>query len=1156
MSATPAMGSTGSMGSIAAPTRAEERKVVTVVFCDLVGSTALSGRLDPEALRSVTLRYFELMSSQLLAHGGTVEKFIGDAVMAVFGIPAMHEDDARRALAATLDMLAALEELNAGLISSLGVRLDVRIGVNTGEAVANTEAGARQALVSGEVVNVAARLEQHAAAGQILIGPQTLRSAGACAVVDEVGLLELKGKAERVRAYRLLGLRGDEPELMRRFDTPFVGRERELAELDDSFARARTGPGAQLVTVYAEAGMGKTRLVREWLAGLGSGAALIGSGRCRPYGERGSLAPLADALRQLLADPRREPHPREGTHPDSCSDSCSDSHPDSRSDSHQVSHSDSHPASHPGLARLFGTDGSAASLALLRTGLLLDGTPTPSVEDTGAALADVLSALARRQPLVLVLDDVHWAGRLLREALERLVADLAGAPVLVLCVARLELLENSPDWGTGQEHAKTLVLDALTPRESLRLAAGLVEVAGHGDTVAGQLLDRAEGNPLHLEHLLAMVAEQRDPTELPPTVQALLGARIDALVGPERTALSLASVVGREFGTDELTDLARSGPEGAQGGELAPDTCGLDTVRPALRGLGGRRLIEPARRPVDGEALYRFSSGLVQEVSYQSMAKRIRAERHERVADLLIGRGAPDSVIGGHLAKAHRYRGELGLLDQHTGALRLRAGEHLTRGGEHALSRADLAWAEELLGQAVGLCHPGERPWLTAAWRLAEVQLATGRTEQGRALLEQVLAVAEQPDAARATVTAEATATATAEATATATATAEATPEATTTATTVATVATVATATVAAHVRLALAVLDPGGDLRQVATTARAELPHFDATGDSLGIARCCLRIAQEQQLLGRHGTAQRLLDRALEHAVLADAEPERAAALGAVGVSLWVGPTPVPEAVERCRALLAEHGRNRRAVQVTLNCPLAVLYALGERLPEARACLAAARRTADELGYAEAAVFLPVFGAAVEQLADRPGRAVALLRRADRACRELGATVLLGTIARDLARALLAAGRTEECAALPNSPAGTADRLPCSDAADLYGTLARLRASCGPATAAEEAAAATALAERALAEAASTDSPVVRATAALDQAHTELLLGRPGPATRAAARAGHLFAAKGHLVGVRWAEALAARAARAAPAATDPTLTTPPNPDQEGLTR
>ncbi|WP_329499218.1 AAA family ATPase [Kitasatospora herbaricolor] len=1025
----------GAPAAAPAAPRADERRVVSVVFCDLVGSTALSGRLDPEALRSVTLRYFELMTSRIEAHGGTVEKFIGDAVMAVFGIPVMHEDDARRALAATLDMLAALAELNSELTAALGIRLDVRIGVNSGEAVVNSDASARQALVSGEVVNVAARLEQSAAAGQILIGPDTLRAAGAAALVEDAGLLALKGKSAPVRAHRLLGLRGDEPELLRRFDTPFIGRAGELVALEAALHEALDGSGGGLVTVYGEAGLGKTRLVREWLArtdhrpptaGRPHTAPRWGAGRCRPYGESGSLAPLAEALRQLLDSAPGAEVPR-----------------------------------------------------VLRAGLLLDGTPDPSVEDTCAALVRLLSALAASAPVVLVVDDFHWAGAVLREVLERLAAGLAGRPVLLVCAARLELLEHSPGWGAG---TRSVLLPGLSGAESARLAAGLAEVTAHGGTgVPAQVLERAGGNPLHLEQLLAMVAEDRDPDELPPTVQALLGARLDALEDSERTTLALASVVGRDFGREELTGLARSGPEGRPGGELQPDAAGLDAVRPALHRLSRRRLVEP-----DGqESRYRFSSGLVQEVSYQAMAKRVRADRHERAADLLAGRGAPDGAVGGHLAKAHRYRAELGLIDPHTQELRRRAAGRLAAAGAQALARADLGWAEELLDGAVTLARPGEDAWLAAAWRLAEVRLATGRTAEGRTLLQQVAGAGDP--------------------------------------------------VVAAHARLGLAVLDPGPGLAHAARTAREVLPLFEAAGDDLGTARACLRLAQRQQVLGRHGSAEELLGRALEHAVRAGAEPERAAALGAIGVSLWMGPTPVPAAVARCRALLAEHGTDRRATRVTLNCPLAVLLALRGDRPGALALLAEADRLCRELGFAEGLVFMPIFRATVEALADRTDRAAALLREAGAACRELGATGLLGAVARDLARVLLDSGDGPGARAhldqlqellRPDDP-DDPDRLPLADAVELHGTLARLHAAGGarPGQAA-------ALAARAVDEADRTDSPVLRATAALDRAHTELILGHRGEAAAAAALAGERFAAKGHLVGVRRAHALAAAAA------------------------
>ncbi|MCU7821197.1 adenylate/guanylate cyclase domain-containing protein, partial [Kitasatospora sp. DSM 101779] len=328
---------------------------------------------------------------------------------------------------------------------------------------------------------------------------------------------------------------------------------------------------------------------------------------------------------------------------------------------------------------------------------------------------------------------------------------------------------------------------------------------------------------------------------------------------------------------------------------------------------------------------------------------------------------------------------------------------------------------------------------------------------------------------------------------------------------------------------LALAVLDPGPGLRRAADAARAALPLFEAAGDDLGTARACLRLAQERQLAGRHGEAEQLLRRALDGAVRADAEPERAAALGAVGVSLWTGPVPVPEAVERCRTLLARHGAGRRTVRLTLNCPLAVLFALQERWAQARACLAEAERLARELAFAEAEVFLPVFRAAVHSAADRPGRAVEELRQAERACRGLGAAGLRGPIARDLARALLDCGDT---AAAEDVLTGHQDGLPPADAADLHGTLARVAALRGrPDECAEQL-------RRTRTAAGETDSPVVRATAALDEARAALALGDPARASAAADAAADLYAAKGHVAGRRRAAAVAAVAARAERAA------------------
>ncbi|PWS53138.1 adenylate/guanylate cyclase domain-containing protein, partial [Streptomyces sp. FT05W] len=284
--------SCGTPCAVAAAPVEDERKPVTVLFCDLVGSTALSGVLDPETLRTVTLRYFEAMSAEIVARGGTPEKFIGDAVMAVFGVPVVREDDARRALAAALGMRDALAALNEELHATLGITLATRIGVNTGQVVAGGDASARQALVSGETVNIAARLEQHAGAGEILLGPDTLLAAGPTVSAEPTGPLRLKGKQDSVEAYRLLALGADDPELLRRFDVPFVGRRAERDALDAALSDTVRGGRTGLLRVVGEPGIGKTRLVREWLAGRSaSGALSYGAGRCRGHGDQGTLTP-------------------------------------------------------------------------------------------------------------------------------------------------------------------------------------------------------------------------------------------------------------------------------------------------------------------------------------------------------------------------------------------------------------------------------------------------------------------------------------------------------------------------------------------------------------------------------------------------------------------------------------------------------------------------------------------------------------------------------------------------------------------------------------------------------------------------------------------------------------------------------------------------
>ncbi|MGW6721109.1 adenylate/guanylate cyclase domain-containing protein [Streptomyces sp. NPDC054995] len=1033
---------TGAGPAAAAPPPGDERKPVTVLFCDLVGSTALSGVLDPEALRTVTLRYFEAMSAEIVARGGTPEKFIGDAVMAVFGVPVVRDDDARRALAAALGMRRALDRLNEELTATLGIELAIRIGVNTGQVVAGSDRTARQALVSGETVNIAARLEQNAGRGEILIGPGTLLAAGPTVNAEPTGPLRLKGKRDSVEAYRLVALGADDPELLRRFDVPFVGRDTELRALDAALERAVREGAAGLLRVTGEAGIGKTRLVREWLAGRSASPGFVyGAGRCRSYGDHGTLAPLADAVRSLLA----ATDPAEGA-----------------------------PEAADGLA-------VDDAMALLSGGLLSDGTPNAPFEDMCAALTTVLERVALVRPVVLVLDDWHAAAPLLVRTVHRLTDGSGRAGGLVLCAGR-------PD-GPGEDGEPVadtgplLQLTGLPYEEAARLAAVLAgPEGGHSDssrpaggTPPGNdlLLARAGGNPLYLEQLL--VGDRTDAgggaaaEELPPTLQALLGARIGALARVERDVVDLAAVIGREFTAPELVRLQLS----VRAAEGLGSTAQRRLADEALEALARRRLVESGS-PGDRaeEAAYRFSSGLVHEVAYASLSKRAKADRHTWAAELPSVLRSGDGAVGGHLERAYRYRTELGLLDDSARRLRDRAAAALGRAGAQAAARSDLHWAHGLLERAVDLC-PGDP---AATRRLGEVRVALGRAAEGAEQLRRVRDMSADP-------------------------------------------------VESAHARLALAVLDPGGPGPGPAAVARTVLPVFEAAGDSVGRARAHLRLAQQFQRSGRHEEAERDQARALEHAVLAGAEPERAGALGAIGISLWRGPVPVPAAVIRCRTLLATHGAGRPTVRVTLNCPLAVLYALQDAAEEAYGCLAEAERLAGKLGFAEAEVFLPMFRATVEALSGRNAAALDLLGRADAAARRTGAAGMRTAVALDAARLELDESREDRAAAWL-AGVGDASGLSRADAVDLAGLRARLTARDRP----EEAAG---YAEQAVRASLLTDSPLVQATAELDRAHTLAALGRLPEAGDSARSAGTHFTGKGHLPGARRVSGFLARPPR-----------------------
>jgi class 3 adenylate cyclase/tetratricopeptide (TPR) repeat protein len=586
-----------------APSPREVRKVVTVVFCDLSGSTALGETTDPEALRGTMRGYYEEMRAILERHGGTVEKFIGDAVMAVFGVPISHEDDALRAVRAAWEMRAAVPTLG----------LTARIGVNTGEVVT----GEGDTLVTGDAVNVAARLEQAADAGEVLIGPETQRLVRDAVHVDPVEVAA-KGKAEPVAAFRLVEVDPEAAPVARRLDTPLIGRRAELEQLRGAFDRAVRERRCHLFTLLGPAGVGKSRLVQEFLDGLD---AVTLHGRCLDYGEGITFWPVISILKQL---------------------------------------------------------GDRAEGTLAR---IVEGASTPN--ELFWAVRAQLEEVASGRPLVVCFDDIQWGEPTFLDLVDH-VADLSrGAPILLLCVARPELLDRRPGWGGGKLNATTILLEPLSPEECVEL------IAVHGgveDATQERILAHADGNPLFVEEMVALVRED-GAVRVPATVQALLQARLDQLGGEERTVIERGAVEGQIFHRGALVELTR-----------VPD------VEPQLAGLVRKELIHPAPATLAGDQAFRFRHLLIRDAAYDSLPKETRAELHERFADWLEAHGHElielDEVLGYHLEQAARYRRELGRPDPALGA---RAAERLWSAGRHAAARSDLPAAINLLGRAARL---------------------------------------------------------------------------------------------------------------------------------------------------------------------------------------------------------------------------------------------------------------------------------------------------------------------------------------------------------------------------------------------------------------------------------------------------------------------
>ena len=670
---------------------AEVRKTVTVVFCDVTGSTSLGERLDPETLRGVMARYFDEMERAVERHGGTVEKFIGDAVMAVFGIPELHEDDALRAVRAAADMRDAMQWLNKELERDHGVTLAARIGVNTGEVVArqDAEAGA-QRLVTGDAVNVAARLQQAAEPGEIVIGDASHRLVRDAVEAVPTGPLDLKGKELPVAAFRLELVHPHAEGVARRFDSPMVGRARQLRQLEEAYRTAVDERASYLFTVLGAPGVGKSRLTEEFLRSVASEATVL-RGRCLSYGQGITFFPVSEILTQAAGLDELEA-PEE---------------------------------SRRRIVEVLGGGEEAAVVAdrlLLLTGAAETAAGT---EELFWAVRYLLESLARQRPLVVVIDDIHWAEPTLLDLIEHVADWSRDAPILLVCPARPELLDVRHGWGGGKVNASMILLEPLSEEECDELVANLLGRAGLDEAARHRIASAAEGNPLFVEQMLAMLVDdgllaERDSrweatgdladVAVPPTVSALLSARLDRLGREERRVIERAAVEGKVFHAGAVAALLDDGEA---------------DLSDHLKTLVRRELVRPHGGQLPGQQAYRFRHQLIRDTAYESIPKRTRADLHRRFASWLSDAAGERSgefaeFVGYHLEQSYRLRAELGPVDEAGRDDGRRAGTLLAESGIRAMGRNDAAAAANLLTRAVALLPRPDVLQVHAARELAE----------------------------------------------------------------------------------------------------------------------------------------------------------------------------------------------------------------------------------------------------------------------------------------------------------------------------------------------------------------------------------------------------------------------------------------------------
>jgi class 3 adenylate cyclase/tetratricopeptide (TPR) repeat protein len=910
---------------------AESRKAVSVLFVDLVGSTELAERLDPEPLRQVLDRYFAACTAVIAEYRGEVEKFIGDAVVAAFGTTLVREDDAMRAVRSAAGILDALRALRAELAASHHVALQARCGVYSGDVMVVTVPGGGFRVV-GDAVNTASRLQNAAGPGEILIGERTAALVRGQLSTEPLPPLALKGKAQPVPAWRVVqplqAVRDAAAPL-----APLLGRGQELATLSCRLAEVTERRQPVLLTVLGAPGVGKSRLVREFLAGETASGSTVLSARCTSYARGLSYEPLAGLLRSgpggwetaerlLLAGPGDGPR-------------------------------------------------AAATLATV-LGAPNGGEPGPAgVEEISWAARRLIERLARDGTVVIVWEDLHWAEPTLLELIGDIDSWLAGVPALQVCVARNELLDACPGWGEGGRGAATLEVGPLDDQHSAALVAALIgqgDPAAHaGDDVSAQVVAACDGNPLFAELMVDVLAGAVPGTQVPPTVAALLGARLDQLPGDERRILEMAAVVGGEFTEEDLRDLC-DGPGGP-------------SHRHAVASLVRRRILRPA-----GTAAFRFDQTLMRDTAYAFTPKSRREQWHQRLARGLAVPGGDRLALAYHAEAARELHRELRPGEPALPDLSAMAARALLEEGGLALARKDLPAALALLARGRTLLPAGDPRHARVALRACDAAIALGDPGQAEA----ALAAAEKAT--------------------------DGEPR---------TAAACAVQRLITALRLGLA---SGGEVAAGTGSIAARLDGDQ--GDDLGWCRFHQLRAYLHLEDERAGSADEEFELALGRAgKLADDYEEERLLCARCEVAQWA-PVPVARGLELCEGLTARLAANR-ALQVPVLVASGRLLALGGDLDAARRSLASALAYAGDLRLDLADAVAAAASGFVEALAGDHPRAEEHYRRGLAIMADPPGQPAARAMAAEIARALLAQRRAAEAAAFLDQAEAGADAGP-----------------------------------------------------------------------------------------------------------------------------